>query len=179
MTWNALPENNPNALLSSKHTRSQINSNNILCTTVIILITSMKETPYNASYNISNREYLHHSSNSTQILLYDSVFLNANSSTASTTNTLTFICHNRIKYQISQNQSIDLQEISKHDSISAYRRKQIKIHKIAIIVINKIDHFRNNETFQTINETRKQAIINHHGNLDMNKLIKTMTERHK
>ena len=152
--------------------RSQINSNNTSCTTAIILITLTKETHYDASLNISNGEYLHYSSNSTQIPPYDFVSPNANSGTASMTNTLTFVCYNHIKHQISQNQSIDLQEISKHDLILPYRHKQTRTHKIAITTINKIDHFNNNATSQTTNETHKRPIINHHGNLAKNNLVK-------
>ena len=114
---------------------------------VIILTILTKETRFNASLNISNREHSHYGSNSTQIPLYDFASPNANSSTASMTNTLTFVCYNHIKYQIPQNQLINLQEISKHDSILPYHHEQTRIHKIAIITINKIDHFNKNASF--------------------------------
>ena len=141
---------------------------------MIILTTSTKETYFDTSPNISNGKHLHHGSNSTQIPLYDFVSPNANSSAANMTNTLTFVCHNHIKRQISQNQLIDLQETLKHDSILLYRNKQTRTHKTAITTINKIDHFNNNATFQTTNETRKQPIINHHGNLAKNNLVQTI-----
>ena len=158
---------------------SQTNSNNISCTTAIILTTSTKETHFDASPNISNRKHLHHGSNSTQIPPYDFASSNANSGAANMTNTLTFVCHNHIKYQITQNQLIDLQETSKHDSILLYCHKQTRTHKTAITTINKIDHFNSNATSQTTKETHKRPTINHHGNLAKNNLVKTTNRHHK
>ena len=88
--------------------RSQINLNNTLYTIMIILITSMKEIHYVALYNTSNREYLLYSCSFMQIPPCDSASPNVNSGTANMTNTPTFVCHNHIRYQTSQNQSIDL-----------------------------------------------------------------------
>ena len=60
-----------------------------------------------------------------------------------------------------------------------YHHKQIKIPKIVITIINKIDYSNNNATFRITNETSKQPTINHHGNLAKNNLIQIINGQHK
>ena len=147
--------------------------------TVIILSTSTKETYFDASPNISNKEHSHYGSNSTQILLYDFVFLNANSGTASMTNTLTFVCHNHIKYQILQN-PIESTCKKPRSTTRSYHTTTSKPEytKSQLQQSTKIGHFNNNATSQTTNETRKQPKINHHSNHTKNNLIKTTNRYH-
>ena len=179
MTWNDSPENNQNDSQNSKHVPSQTNSNSTLCMTVIILITSMKEIYFDASHNTSNGKHLHHGSNFMQTPLYDSVSPNVNSGATNTTNTLIFVCYNHTKHQMLQNQLIDLHATLRHDSISPYHNKQIKITKTVITTTNKTDHSNNNATFRTINETSKQPAITHHSNLVKNNLVQTISRLHK
>ena len=102
-----------------------------------------------------------------------------NSGAVNTTNTLIFVCYNYTKHPILQNQLIDLHATLKHDLISQYHNKQIKITKIVTTTTNKTDHSNNNATFPTIKETSKQPVITHHSNLAKNNHVQTINRLHK